>query len=42
VARAWSYINHKDNAAKYTKTDAAEIRKRIKKAAPKFDVEIED
>jgi len=42
VRAAWSYINHKDNAAKYSKTDAAEIRKRIKKAAPKFDVEIED
>ena len=42
VRAAWSYINHKDNAAKYTKSDAEEIRKRIKKAAPKFDVEIDD
>ncbi len=42
VRAAWSYINHKDNAAKYTRTDADEIRKRIKKAASKFDVEIED
>jgi hypothetical protein len=42
VRAAWSYINHADNAAKYTQQDAAEIRKRIKRAAPKFDVEIED
>ncbi|HEY3545917.1 MAG TPA: DUF6582 domain-containing protein [Propionicimonas sp.] len=42
VRAAWSYINHADNAAKYSKSDAAEIRKRIKRAAPKFDVEIED
>jgi len=42
VRAAWSYINHKDNAAKYTGNDVEEIRKRIKKAAPKFDVEIED
>ena len=42
VRAAWSYINHADNAAKYSTSDAAEIRKRIKRAAPKFDVEIED
>jgi hypothetical protein len=42
VRSAWSYINHADNASKYSKKDAEEIRKRIRKAAPKFDVEIED
>ena len=42
VRAAWSYINHADNAAKYSKKDAAEIRRRIQRAAPKFDVEIED
>jgi hypothetical protein len=33
--------HHADNAAKYSRLDAAEIRERIKRAAPKFDVEIE-
>ena len=42
VRHAWSYINKASNAAKYSKTDAAEIKKRIRKAAPKFGVEIED
>ena len=40
VRSAWSYINHKDNADKYSKKDADEIRARIRKAAPKFGVEI--
>jgi predicted metalloenzyme YecM len=42
VRHAWSYINKDSNAEKYSKADAAEIRKRIKKAAPKFGVEIDD
>ncbi len=42
VRAAWSYINHADNAAKYSKQDAADIKSRIKKAAPRYDVEIDD
>lgn len=42
VRAAWSYINHKDNAAKYDKDEAALIKQRIKKAAKKFDIEIDD
>lgn len=42
VRAAWSYINHKDNAAKYD-TDAVKlIKNRIKKAAKKLGVEISD
>jgi len=40
VRAAWSYINHKDNAAKYDKDEVKTIKNRIKKAAKKFDVEI--
>lgn len=42
VRAAWSYINHADNAAKYSNEDAADIKGRIKKAAPRFDVDIDD
>jgi len=42
VRAAWSYINHKDNAAKYDADEVRTIKKRIKKAAKKFDIEIED
>lgn len=42
VRAAWSYINHKDNAAKYDKDEVALIKKRIKQAAKKHDVEIDD
>ena len=42
VRAAWSYINHKDNAAKYEKDEAELIKDRIKRAARKFDIEIED
>lgn len=41
VRAAWSYINHKDNAAKYDKDEVKTIKERIKRAAKKFDVEIE-
>ena len=41
VRAAWSYINHKDNAAKYDADEVKTIKDRIKKAAKKFDVEIE-
>ena len=42
VRHAWSYINKESNAAKYSKKDAAEVRNRIKAAAPRFGVEIDD
>jgi hypothetical protein len=41
VRAAWSYINHKDNAAKYDKDEVQTIKKRIKKAAKEHGVEIE-
>ena len=40
VRAAWSYINHKDNAAKYPKDEANLIKERIKRAAGKFDIQI--
>ena len=33
IRAAWSYINHKDNAAKYSKSDVRKIKDRIKRAA---------
>ena len=42
VRAAWSYINHKDNAAKYDKNEIELIKKRIKKAAKKYDIEINE
>jgi 7-keto-8-aminopelargonate synthetase-like enzyme len=42
VRAAWSYINHKDNAAKYDAEDLRQIRDRIKRAASKLGVEISD
>lgn len=41
VRAAWSYINHKDNAAKYDADEVETIKKRIKAAAKKHDVTIE-
>ena len=40
VRAAWSYINHKDNAAKYDADEVKLIKNRIKKAADKLGVEI--
>ena len=40
VRAAWSYINHADNAAKYTKDEAKTIKGRIKRAAKTHGVEI--
>ena len=40
IRAAWSYINHKDNAAKYDKGEVAKIKRRIKSAAKKEGVEI--
>jgi hypothetical protein len=42
VRAAWSYINHKDNAAKYDKDEVATIKKRIRRAAKGLGVEIEE
>ena len=41
VRAAWSYINHEDNAAKYDKDEVKQIKDRIKRAAKKYDIEIE-
>ena len=40
IRAAWSYINHKDNAAKYDKSEVAKIKRRIRTAAKKEGVEI--
>lgn len=40
VRAAWSYINHKDNAAKYDADEVKAIKDRIKRAAKTFDIEI--
>ena len=42
VRAAWSYINHKDNAAKYDAEEVKSIKQRIKRAAKKHDVEISE
>lgn len=42
IRAAWSYINHKDNAAKYDKDEVELIKNRIKKAAKHHGVEIAD
>jgi hypothetical protein len=41
VRAAWSYINHEDNAARYDKDEVELIKRKIKSAAKKFDIEIE-
>jgi hypothetical protein len=41
VRAAWSYIHHKDNAAKYDNDEVKTIKNRIKEAAKKFDIDIE-
>jgi hypothetical protein len=40
VRAAWSYINHKDNAAKYSDAEVTTIKGRIRRAAKKNGVEI--
>ncbi len=42
VRAAWSYINHKDNAAKYDGDEVTTIKNRIKQAARKHGVEIDE
>jgi uncharacterized protein DUF6582 len=40
IRAAWSYINHKDNAARYDKDEVTSIKNRIKRAAKKHGIEI--
>lgn len=40
IRAAWSYINHKDNAARYSADDAKSIKQRIRKAVKKQGVDI--
>lgn len=42
IRAAWSYINHKDNAAKYDRDEVELIKGRIKRAAKRHDIEISD
>jgi len=42
IRAAWSYINHKDNAAKYDRDEVKTIKNRIKRAANEHGVEIEE
>ena len=42
IRAAWSYINHQDNAAKYDKDEVKLIKKRIKNAAQKHGIEINE
>lgn len=42
VRAAWSYIHHKDNAAKYDADEVETIKDRIRKAAKKLDVSIRE
>ncbi len=42
VRTAWSYINHKDNAAKYDADEVKTIKNRSKQAAKKHGVEIDE
>ncbi len=42
VRAAWSYINHKDNAAKYDSGEVKIIKDRVRKAAKQHGVEISE
>lgn len=42
IRAAWSYINHKDNAAKYDANEVKTIKDRIRKAANKHGVEVSE
>lgn len=42
IPAAWSYINHKDNAAKYDADEVETIKGRIKNAARKHDIDIDE
>lgn len=40
IRAAWSYINHRDNAAKYDPGEVKTIKDRIRRAARKQGIEI--
>jgi phage I-like protein len=42
VKAAWSYINMPKNAAKYSSADVASIKRKIKAAGKKYDIEFSD
>ncbi len=42
VQAAWSYINQSDNASQYSPDDLAKVKARIKAAAKKFGITIDD
>ncbi len=42
VRAAWSYINQEDKAAKYDRDEVETIKERIKRAAKKHGVDIDD
>jgi len=42
IRAAWSYINQKDNAAKYDAGEVETIKKNIKRAAQQHDIEINE
>lgn len=42
VRAAWNYINHRGNAAKYDRDEVKFIKDRIKRAANKHGVEIDE
>ncbi len=42
VRAAWSYINHQDNAAKYDADEVKVIKERIRRAAKRHNVEINE
>ena len=41
IRAAWSYINHKDNTAKYDTHEVEVIKGRIEKAAKEHDIDID-
>ncbi|WP_420154426.1 DUF6582 domain-containing protein [Siphonobacter sp.] len=42
IRAAWSYIHHKDNAAKYDTDEVELIKNRIRRAAEKHDIGLKD
>ena len=42
IRAAWSYINHKDNAAKYDAGEVTVIKDHIRKAAKQHGVDIQE
>jgi hypothetical protein len=42
IRAAWNYIHHKDNAAKYDADEVDAIKARIKRAAKRHDIEVDE